>query len=149
MSGKTGSHQIGFFKEYSMSTNWSKDINEMHEHYGVPQVVKTMSPEKLKQFLKFRIDFIREELNELETSETAEDVVDALIDLCVVAIGTLDSFEVDANEAWNQVLIANMNKKTGVNASRPNPMGLPDLIKPEGWKAPSHEGNHGLLSKVF
>lgn len=132
-----------------MSTNWSKDINEMHEHYGVPQVVKTMSPEKLKQFLKFRIDFIREELNELETAETAEDVVDALIDLCVVAIGTLDSFEVDVNEAWNQVLIANMNKKTGVNASRPNPMGLPDLIKPEGWKAPSHEGNHGLLSKVF
>ena len=132
-----------------MSTNWSKDINEMHEHYGVPQVVKTMSPEKLKQFLKFRIDFIREELNELETSETAEDVVDALIDLCVVAIGTLDSFEVDANEAWNQVLVANMNKKIGVNASRPNPMGLPDLIKPEGWKAPSHEGNHGLLSKVF
>lgn len=132
-----------------MSTNWSKDINEMHEHYGVPQVVKTMSPEKLKQFLKFRIDFIREELNELETSETAEDVVDALIDLCVVAIGTLDSFEVDANEAWDEVLVANMNKKTGVNASRPNPMGLPDLIKPEGWKAPSHEGNHGLLSKVF
>jgi hypothetical protein len=67
----------------------------------------------------------------------------------VVAIGTLDSFEVDANEAWNEVLIANMNKKTGVNASRPNPMGLPDLIKPEGWKAPSHDGNHGLLSKVF
>lgn len=132
-----------------MSTNWSKDINEMHKHYGVPRVVKTMSSEKLKQFLEFRIDFIREELNELATAETAEDVVDALIDLCVVAIGTLDSFEVDANEAWNQVLVANMNKKIGVNASRPNPMGLPDLIKPEGWKAPSHEGNHGLLSKVF
>lgn len=132
-----------------MSTNWSKDINEMHKHYGVLQVVKTMSPEKLKQFLEFRINFIREELNELETAETAEDVVDALIDLCVVAIGTLDSFEVDANEAWDEVLVANMNKKTGVNASRPNPMGLPDLIKPEGWKAPSHEGNHGLLSKVF
>lgn len=132
-----------------MSTNWSKDINEMHKHYGVPRVVKTMSSEKLKQFLEFRIDFIREELNELATAETAEDVVDALIDLCVVAIGTLDSFEVDANKAWNQVLVANMNKKIGVNASRPNPMGLPDLIKPEGWKAPSHEGNHGLLSKVF
>jgi hypothetical protein len=132
-----------------MSTNWSKDINEMQEHYGVLQVVKTMSPEKLKQFLEFRINFIREELTELATAETAEDVVDALIDLCVVAIGTLDSFEVDANEAWNEVLIANMNKKTGVNASRPNPMGLPDLIKPEGWKAPSHDGNHGLLSKVF
>ena len=132
-----------------MSINWSKDINEMHEHYGVPQVVKTMSPEKLKQFLEFRINFIREELNELETAETAEDIVDALIDLCVVAIGTLDSFEVDANEAWDEVLEANMNKKTGMNASRPNPMGLPDLIKPKGWKAPSHEGNHGLLSKVF
>jgi hypothetical protein len=149
MSGKTGNHQIGFFQEYSMSTNWSKDINKMHKHYGVSQIIKTMSPEKLKKFLEFRIDFIREELDELVTAETAEDAVDALIDLCVVVIGTLDAFDVDANKAWNEVLIANMNKKTGVNTSRPNPMGLPDLIKPEGWQAPSHESNHGLLTKVF
>ena len=132
-----------------MSTNWSEDINKMHEHYGVHPIINTMNSEKLKKFLEFRVNFISEELNELAIAETAEDVVDALIDLCVVAIGTLDAFDVDANKAWNEVLVANMNKKTGVNASRPNPMGLPDLIKPKRWRTPSHEGNHGLLSKVF
>jgi hypothetical protein len=41
-----------------------------------------------------------------------------------------------------------MNKEVGIKPSRPNPLGLPDLIKPEGWTPPSHEGNHGLLSKL-
>lgn len=121
----------------------------MHEHYGVHPVIKNMSAEQLKKFLEFRIEFLREELNELTTAVSAEDTVDALIDLCVVAIGTLDAFEVDANEAWNEVLKANMKKKVGINESRLNPLGLPDLIKPPGFKAPSHDGNHGLLTKVF
>ena len=121
----------------------------MHKHYGVHPVIQEFDSEKLKTFLRFRIDFLQEELTEMINAESAEDVVDALIDLCVVAIGTLDAFDVDANEAWNEVLKANMKKKAGINESRPNPLGLPDLIKPKGWKAPSHEGNHGLLTKVF
>ena len=24
-------------------------------------------------------------------------------------------------------------------------LGLPDLIKPQGWVAPNHNGNHGLI----
>jgi len=132
-----------------MSKNWSKDIHKMHKHYGVHPVIQEFDSEKLKTFLRFRIDFLQEELTEMINAESAEDVVDALIDLCVVAIGTLDAFDVDANEAWNEVLKANMKKKAGINESRPNPLGLPDLIKPMGWKAPSHEGNHGLLTKVF
>jgi hypothetical protein len=39
-----------------------------------------------------------------------------------------------------------MNKKVGIKETRPNPLGLPDLIKPKDWKAPSHKGNHGKLS---
>ena len=78
----------------------------------------------------------------------SEEVVDALIDLCVVAIGTLDLFEVNAYEAWNQVLAANLNKKVGVKESRPNPFGLPDLVKPEGWTAPDHTGNHGKIGDL-
>jgi len=42
-----------------------------------------------------------------------------------------------------------MNKQVGIKASRPNPLGLPDLIKPEGWVGPDHTGNHGLLTKAF
>ena len=131
-----------------MSRDWVKDISEMHAHYGVNEVVKNMNPETLREFLQFRIRFLQEELDEMSEASNAEDVVDALIDLCVVAIGTLDSFQVDSHEAWDEVLKANMNKVVGVKASRPNPLGLPDLIKPEGWTAPSHENNHGLLTKV-
>lgn len=131
-----------------MTKDWVKDIAEMHAHYGVNEVVKNMKPETLREFLQFRIRFLQEELDEMSEATNAEDVVDALIDLCVVAIGTLDSFDVNSHQAWDEVLKANMNKVVGVKASRPNPLGLPDLIKPEGWTAPSHEKNHGLLTKV-
>ena len=47
------------------------------------------------------------------------------------------------DEAWNQVLSANMAKEPGVKPGRPNPFGLPDLLKPNGWIGPDHEGNHG------
>ena len=132
-----------------MTKDWVKDIYEMHTHYGVHPVMKTMDAEKLKKFLEFRANFLQEELDELRSADNAEDVVDALIDLCVVAIGTLDAFGVDSHKAWDVVLEANMNKQVGIKASRPNPLGLPDLIKPEGWTAPSHEGNHGMLKDIF
>ena len=68
--------------------------------------------------------------------------------LCVVAIGTLDAFGVNAYEAWNQVLAANLNKEVGIKESRPNPYGLPDLIKPEGWTPPDHSGNYGKIENL-
>ena len=61
----------------------------------------------------------------------------------------LDAYQVDSLEAWNRVLDANMAKEIGIKPSRPNPLGLPDLIKPEGWIAPTHADNVGLLAKVF
>lgn len=132
-----------------MTKDWVNDINGMHSHYGVHPVMKTMDKDKLRKFLEFRANFLQEELDELRSADNAEDVVDALIDLCVVAIGTLDSFGVDSHKAWDVVLEANMNKQVGIKASRPNPLGLPDLIKPEGWTAPSHAGNHGTLKDIF
>ena len=132
-----------------MSINWAHDIMMMHEKYGVFDKVQAFDKEKLNKFLEFRIKFLEEEMNELSTAESADDVVDALIDLCVVAIGTLDLFDVDARLAWDRVHEANMNKLVGIKASRPNPLGLPDLIKPEGWTAPSHKDNVGLLGLLF
>ena len=132
-----------------MSKDWCHDIAMMHEHYKVNQVVEKMDSETLRKFLDFRVKFLQEELDELNSAENPEDVVDALIDLCVVAIGTLDSFGVNSYAAWDEVLKANMAKKTGVKASRPNPLGLPDLIKPEGWVGPDHSDNVGLVSKLF
>lgn len=139
-----------------MSQNWINDIEEMHNHYGVKPKVENLTPEMLKSFLEFRVKFLIEELTELQDavnaqpfdSSAAEETVDALIDLCVVAIGTLDLFGINSEKAWNEVHEANMNKCVGIKESRPNPFGLPDLVKPPGWKAPSHADNHGLLSKI-
>ena len=89
---------------------------------GVNEVVRNFDVEKLVKFLEFRVNFLQEELDELKDGKSADDVVDALIDLCVVAIGTLDAYDVDAYTAWDRVLEANMNKEVGVKEGRPNPL---------------------------
>jgi predicted HAD superfamily Cof-like phosphohydrolase len=135
-----------------MSNDWVKDMRQMASKYKIQDAVNNLDSAQLKAFLQFRINFLQEELDEMKKAAIpnqpidSEEVVDALIDLCVVAIGTLDLFDVNAYEAWNEVLEANMNKKVGIKETRPNPLGLPDLIKPKDWKAPSHKGNHGKLS---
>lgn len=139
-----------------MASKWVNDINTMHRKYGVHQWVAnkliTKDKESLRKFLEFRLGFINEELQETikATSEAdPEEIVDGLIDICVVAIGTLDAFGVDADKAWDQVQKANMKKEVGVKESRPNPLGLPDLVKPKGWEAPEHKSNHGYFRNTF
>jgi predicted HAD superfamily Cof-like phosphohydrolase len=129
-------------------TDWVSDIACMHDAFGVRDWfdMNKDNKELMAKYLAFRMSMIKEEYDEtlaaIEAGD-AEEIVDGLIDLCVFAIGTLDVFGVDANAAWNNVYDANMAKNVGVKEGRPNPFGLPDLIKPEGWTAPSHEGNHG------
>jgi len=128
------------------------DMRHMHAKYGVHAAVAKLSKDQLKTFLQFRLDFLQEELNEGRkalSEQNAEEVVDSMIDLIVVALGTLDLFEVDCGKAWREVLVANLNKEVGIKPGRPNPLGLPDLVKPEAWVAPSHAGNHGLLTSLF
>jgi len=136
-----------------MSNNWVQDITLMHNQYGVKEWMhdNKNDTDKMRKYLEFRINFLREELDETQKAfaeSDPEEIVDGLIDLCVVAIGTLEAFGVDPYKAWDQVLKANMNKEIGVKPERPNPLGLPDLIKPEGWEAPSHEGNHGKFNNI-
>ena len=134
--------------------DWANDMKLMHEKFGVHDWFQANKENKdlMDKYLRFRLSMCKEELDETMTameSKDPEEIVDGLIDLCVFAIGTLDVFGVDANQAWDQVYKANMVKSPGVKEGRPNPFGLPDLIKPEGWKSPSHEGNHGNLTNAF
>ena len=136
-----------------MSKNWVKDIQDMQYKYGVHKWMhdNREQPDNLRKYLEFRIDFLREELDETEAalvSMDSEEIVDGLIDLCVVAIGTLDAFGVDPYKAWDEILRANLSKEVGVKPERPNPMGLPDLIKPKDWEGPDHSENHGKLNNI-
>lgn len=145
------SHEINLNRTVTaaLHNNWVADIAEMHEKFGVNTAINALDSQTLAAYLKFRTDFLQEELDELRDANNADDIVDALIDLCVVAIGTLDAFEVNAAEAWRRVHEKNMQKNAGVNPNRPNKFGLPDLVKPAGWTAPTHVDNVGLLSKLF
>jgi hypothetical protein len=151
-------------KNNNEASKFVKDLSDMHTKFGVNPVINTLDKEKLKTFLKFRLDFLQEELDEARAALESSDVewversknesrqaavVDAMIDLVVVAVGTLDAFEVNTDEAWDRVHVKNMQKEPGIKPERPNPLGFPDLIKPAGWTPPTHEDNVGLLVKVF
>lgn len=135
---------------------WHNDINDMHKKFGVHDWVKGELDKgdwsRLRKFIDFRLRFLQEELDETKNAvenADAPEVVDGLIDLCVVAIGTLDAFGVDAQKAWDEVHNANMAKERGIKESRPNPLGLPDLIKPEGWTGPNHNDNTGSIADAI
>ena len=129
----------------------------MHQKYGVnkwmqAELQSDVDWRKINKFMQFRLGMMQEELDETKNAfnnKDAEEMVDGIIDLCVFAIGTLEVFGVDAEKAWDEVYKANMSKEVGVKEGRPNPLGLPDLIKPDGWKGPNHEGNHGNITDSF
>ncbi len=132
------------------TSNWVADMADFHNITGDQlKMVRDLSAEKRAEFFRFRKSFLMEEMVELESAKTPEDAVDAIIDMLYVGVGTLHLFGVDVEKAWAAVHAANMTKHPGVNPTRPNPFGFPDYIKPPGWKAPTHEGNHGELTAVF
>lgn len=138
-----------------MSNDWVADIAEMHQKFGVNEWFEKNKHDKelMRKYLSFRITMMYEELGEIisaaNVQQNPEEVVDGLIDICVFSIGTLDVMGVDANKAWDEILRANMSKDVGVKPGRPNPWGMPDMIKPSGWQSPSHADNHGDLPKIL
>lgn len=101
--------------------------------------------------LNFRMDLLREECIETEIAiadKNPEEIVDGLIDVIVIAIGTLNLAGVDTQKAWDEVMRSNMLKTRGVKKGREQSGGF-DVIKPEGWEPPAHGGNHGVLDELF
>lgn len=127
----------------------------MHRKFGFHPIIDNLDPELQQKHWELRKTMMAEELREMNEAKTPEEAFDAVIDLIVFAIGTLELFvgpEV-AQQGWDRVNDANMAKERGIKTGpnvRPNPFGLPDLIKPPGWTAPNHDGlemNH--LNTVF
>jgi len=133
-------------------SDWVQDIKNMHTKFSVNEHMQRLTNEQMLEFLNFRYRFLQEELTEMKDAidtKNADLVIDSIIDLIVVAMTTLDAFDIDLDLAWDRVHTANMTKIPGVKASRPNKFGLPDLIKPSDFVSPAHHDNIGLLQKVF
>jgi hypothetical protein len=128
-----------------------KDIKDLNTKFGINKFVNNSTKKQKLDYLWFRADFIHEELDELYTAINdlnTSDIVDALIDITVITLGTLDAFDVDTQKAWDKVQNANMSKELGVNKNRINQNNLPDLVKPKGWQAPCHKNNIGKMEDI-
>lgn len=134
-----------------------QDIKDFHEKY---QLAYNGKPRILDEELgEFRERFMAEELAEyLEAGDNARDdlmpslmhepgenvhvhleaQLDALVDLCYVAMGTAYLQGFDFEEAWNRVHAANMQKVRVANAKDSKRESSYDVIKPPGWTAPDH-----------
>ena len=133
-----------------MSKDWVKDLADMHDKFQFHEATSNYDHEMFWKILEFRYNFLNEELQEgfkAVKERDPEEVVDALIDLCVVAIGTLDLMKVDSYKAWDEVHKANMSKVKGMKETRKNDFGFPDLVKPRDWQKPSHKENHGVFNE--
>lgn len=111
------------------------DVRKMYLKFGLiagnelPQIPET---------IQVRLDHLTEELDEtvLAVKENKlDDVIDGLIDLMVIAAGTLEMCGVDGQKHWDEVHRANSAKERGVHPKRGHSV---DLIKPEGWVGPDH-----------
>ena len=131
----------------------SEVVSMLQDFYEVPVAMDKLTLEQKKEFIKFRFNFLQEEVNEGVEAISEKDgdgVIDSLIELVVVAVDTLLLLGVDFDKAWSEVLKANMAKTVGVKAGRPNPLGLPDLVKDLSiWKAPCHIDNLGHFQKAL
>lgn len=80
-----------------------------------------------------RIEWMREEIEELAVADTVVEQADAIIDLLYFAFGYLVEMGVPPSGAWNAVHAANMAKlwPDGVHT---NAVGK--VVKPHGWHGP-------------
>lgn len=110
-------------------------VAAMHRHFEMegPNTPQPLPPEEKE----FRLACMREEIDEYEDAETMEDELDALIDLCVFALGAANKHGFHRfAEGFQRVIKANMKKvaEKGAIERGGKQHGQIDLRKPEGWK---------------
>lgn len=131
-----------------------QDIVDFHEkfdlHYnGAPRLL----PQELQ---RFRERFLKEELKEYQTAtvrasnalhpplpmfrdtatfeEYLADMLDGLVDLVYVALGTAYLHGFDFNEAWRRVHEANMEKVRATSERESKRSSMYDVVKPPDWE---------------
>ena len=111
-----GAHDASDFLEVEGA---GLQVNSWHRAFGVPQ--DRPLDHTAEDLLELRLNLIREEFEEVvkaladvtnsqytDASKTA--LLKELCDLCVVAIGTADTFGMDFDGAFREVMRSNMSK---------------------------------------
>ena len=108
-------------------------VKAMHEKFGLENTKGVLHLTKEEK--EFRSAAMLEELNEYIAADTLVDQYDALLDLIVFAVGTLERHGFPLLAGFEKVMEANMAKEVGQNGEKRGGFKR-DLVKPEGWTAP-------------
>ena len=134
--------------------NFMGDMKEFHEKFGL--IYDSRPRALLDELGDFRANFMAEELEEYnghrtvvlesiknedhaDTTHHLEHMLDALVDLVYVAMGTAYLHGFDFNEAWRRVHAANMMKERALKSEDSKRGSIYDVVKPPGWEPPSHK----------
>lgn len=112
-------------------STWVADVLEFTRAMGLPEGEDITWDENLENL---RLDLLREEFNEYWHASTEVEMLDALVDLIYIAIGTAVTFGWDIETAWKRVHTSNMAKLGPDGKPILNAAGK--VMKPEGWVAP-------------
>jgi predicted HAD superfamily Cof-like phosphohydrolase len=111
-------------------------VKNMHRKFGLENA---SGPTQLTTEEKqFRIAALREEIQEYEDADNLVKQYDALLDLLVFAVGTLERQGLPLLKGFEAVMEANMAKELGQNGSKRGGFKR-DLVKPEGWTGPENK----------
>lgn len=114
-------------------------VAQMYLKYGYSY----MGPPRSLNYQKRsdRIKMMQEELDEFAHSSTTVEQYDAILDLIVFAVGTLEQMGLPLKSGFDAVMDANMQKKAGIKDSRGI---VDDLVKPDNWVGPEEK-----LQEIF
>jgi len=115
---------------YTDVQKFSKKFGFLYE--GKPRIIPA-------DIYRYRLQFMREEVEEYMEAWRRQDneaMLDALVDLVYVTLGTAQFHGFDFDEAWKRVHAANMKKRRATDASESKRGTGLDVVKPKGWKTP-------------
>ena len=104
--------------------NFLQDIAEFHKKFNYHQSNNAVVSND--ELMRFRINFIQEELDELKDAvirNNSADALDALVDLTYIILGTAWLYNLPFAAAW----------KVRGKSDRSETY---DCVKPNGWQAP-------------
>ena len=109
----------------------------MHDHF---EFEPNDNPTQLSVREKaFRTKALREEVREFSVAKTLADELDALVDLQVFLLGTVDRMGLNDvfDEAFERVMAANMQKQVAGLTKKSKRGFKRDLVKGDDWVAPN------------
>lgn len=125
-----------------------RNVAEFHERFGL--IYEGLPSELTPEQVNFAHTAFKEEIDEWFHAVASGDVegqLDAYIDLIYFVLGRVYLQGFNFDEAWNRVHDANMKKVRALNASDSKRNSKLDVIKPEGWVAPSFDDLMEIKSK--